>query len=331
VSSALTESRRQALRSASHWYAVLSDGRVNPQQEAAGNSGMNKPRSPVGVAAGRKPAPADGTTSRPLASRTLNDSRLTRRQVLKGLMLLLAAGGSWQMWNSELAEGLRADYRTAKGLPLRQTLNDGTLLTLNTDSAADVRFDDRQRLIRLRYGEIAITTARDRQQRPFRVQTRDGLLTALGTEFTVRQFARDTRLTVQQHAVEVRCQTASARLSTRARACGLPAMPSPLQPLNSSDASWTQGVLSFRDRPLHEVIATSPAIARDLALRSRRRRFTPERHLSAGRYRCDFAHHRADAAGKTAVCHPLLGHCRRGLRKNKNSLLHCPFSPARST
>lgn len=29
-----------------------------------------------------------------------------------------------------------------------------------------------------------------------------------------------------------------------------------LQALNSSDASWTQGVLSFRDRPLHEVLAT---------------------------------------------------------------------------
>lgn len=29
-----------------------------------------------------------------------------------------------------------------------------------------------------------------------------------------------------------------------------------LQPLNSSDASWTQGILSFRDRPLREVIAT---------------------------------------------------------------------------
>ncbi len=34
MSSALTESRRLALRSASRWYAVLSDGRVNPQQEA---------------------------------------------------------------------------------------------------------------------------------------------------------------------------------------------------------------------------------------------------------------------------------------------------------
>lgn len=30
----LSESRRQALRSASHWYAVLSDGCVSPQQEA---------------------------------------------------------------------------------------------------------------------------------------------------------------------------------------------------------------------------------------------------------------------------------------------------------
>ncbi len=30
----LTDSRRQALRSASHWYAVLSGERVSPQQEA---------------------------------------------------------------------------------------------------------------------------------------------------------------------------------------------------------------------------------------------------------------------------------------------------------
>ncbi|HCN6585596.1 TPA: DUF4880 domain-containing protein, partial [Escherichia coli] len=30
----LTDSRRQALRSASHWYAVLSGECVSPQQEA---------------------------------------------------------------------------------------------------------------------------------------------------------------------------------------------------------------------------------------------------------------------------------------------------------
>ncbi|VTM88071.1 fec operon regulator FecR [Raoultella ornithinolytica] len=203
MSSALTESRRLALRSASRWYAVLSDSRVNPRQEVRWQQWYEQSRDHQWAWQQVENLRQQmGQLPGPLASRTLNDSRLTRRQVLKGLMLLVAAGGGWQMWSSELAEGLRADYRTAKGMPLRQTLSDGTLLTLNTDSAADVRFDGHQRLIRLRYGEIAIATARDRRQRPFRVQTRDGLLTALGTEFTVRQFARDTRLTVQQHAVE---------------------------------------------------------------------------------------------------------------------------------
>ncbi|WP_434641948.1 ferric citrate uptake sigma factor regulator FecR [Klebsiella sp. I138] len=258
MSTALSESRRQALRSASRWYAVLSDGRTNPQQEARWQQWYEQDhdhqwawqqvenlRQQMGQ------LPGD------LASRTLNDSRLTRRQVLKGLMLLVSAGGGWQIWNSELAEGFRADYRTAKGMPLRQTLADGTLLTLNTDSAADVRFDARQRLVHLRYGEIAVTTARDNQQRPFRIQTRDGLLTALGTAFTVRQFPRETRLTVQQHAVEIVLSTGQRKIVHAGESQWFTRDAfSLLQPLNSSDTSWTQGVLSFRDRPLQEVIAT---------------------------------------------------------------------------
>ncbi|MGK3044825.1 DUF4880 domain-containing protein, partial [Klebsiella michiganensis] len=138
----LSESRRQALRSASHWYAVLSDGRVSPQQEARWQQWYEQNnenqwawqqvenlRQQMGQLPGG------------LASRALHDSRLARRHVLKGLMLLLAAGGSWRLWESELAEGLRADYRTAKGIPRPQRLADGSLLTLNSESAADVRFD----------------------------------------------------------------------------------------------------------------------------------------------------------------------------------------------
>lgn len=96
----------------------------------------------------------------------LHDTRLTRRHVMKGLLLLLGAGGGWQLWQSETGEGLRADYRTAKGTVSRQQLEDGSLLTLNTQSAADVRFDAHQRTVRLWYGEIAITTAKDALQRP---------------------------------------------------------------------------------------------------------------------------------------------------------------------
>ncbi|NJC94503.1 hypothetical protein EXY05_26740 [Klebsiella pneumoniae] len=114
---------------------------------------------------------------------------------MKGLLLLLGAGGGWQLWQSETGEGLRADYRTAKGAVSRQQLEDGSLLTLNTQSAADVRFDAHQRTVRLWYGEIAITTAKDAQQRPFRVLTRQGQLTALGTEFTVRQQDNSRSLT----------------------------------------------------------------------------------------------------------------------------------------
>lgn len=254
----LTDSRRQALRSASHWYAVLSDGCVSPQQEARWQQWYDQNndhqwawqqvenlRQQMGQLPGG------------LASRALHDSRLARRNVLKGLLLLLAAGGGWRLWDSELAEGLRADYRTAKGLPHQQRLADGTLLTLNSESAADVRFDAHQRLVHLRYGEIAIKTASDSQRRPFRVQTREGILTALGTEFTVRQFVDATQLMVLQHAVEAmlpsgRTQRVNAGESlwfTRDRFA-------PLTKLKDGEGSWIQGILTFRDTPLSDVIAT---------------------------------------------------------------------------
>ncbi len=163
----LTDSRRQALRSASHWYAVLSGERVSPQQEARWQQWYEQDqdnqwawqqvenlRNQLGG------VPGD------VASRALHDTRLTRRHVMKGLLLLLGAGGGWQLWQSETGEGLRADYRTAKGTVSRQQLEDGSLLTLNTQSAADVRFDAHQRTVRLWYGEIAITTAKDALQRP---------------------------------------------------------------------------------------------------------------------------------------------------------------------
>lgn len=136
----LTDSRRQALRSASHWYAVLSGERVSPQQEARWQQWYEQDqdnqwawqqvenlRNQLGG------VPGD------VASRALHDTRLTRRHVMKGLLLLLGAGGGWQLWQSETGEGLRADYRTAKGAVSRQQLEDGSLLTLNTQSAADVR------------------------------------------------------------------------------------------------------------------------------------------------------------------------------------------------
>lgn len=174
-----------------------------------------------------------------VASRALHDTRLTRRHVMKGLLLLLGAGGGWQLWQSETGEGLRADYRTPKGAVSRQQLEDGSLLTLNTQSAADVRFDA--------------------QQRSFRVLTRQGQLTALGTEFTVRQQDNFTQLDVQQHAVEVLLASAPAqkRIVNAGESLQFSASEfGAVKPLDDESTSWTKGILSFSDKPLGEVIAT---------------------------------------------------------------------------
>ncbi|MFW3837850.1 ferric citrate uptake sigma factor regulator FecR [Klebsiella variicola] len=256
----ITDSRRQALRSASHWYAVLSGERVSPQQEARWQQWFEEDKDHQWAWQQVESLRSQlGSVPGDVASRALHDTHLTRRHVMKGLLLLLGVGGGWQLWQSEADEGLRADYRTAKGAVSHQRLEDGSLLTLNTQSAADVRFDAHQRAVHLWYGEIAITTAKDAQRRPFRVMTRQGQLTALGTEFTVFQQDNATRVTVQQHAVEViltnrpqekRIVKAGESLQFSASDFGA------LASADDESAAWTQGVLSFSDKPLGEVIAT---------------------------------------------------------------------------
>lgn len=257
---ALTDARRQALRSASHWYAVLSGERVSPQQEARWQQWYAQDQDNQwawqqveNLRSQLSHVPGD------VASRALNDTHLTRRHVMKGLLLLLGVGGGWQLWQSETGEGLRADYRTAKGDVHHQRLEDGSQLVLNTHSAVNVRFDSQQRTVQLWFGEIAITTAKDAQRRPFRVLTRQGQLTALGTAFTVYQQEAITRIAVQQHAVEV--ALADDPTQTRIVKAGesLQFSASRFGAVTSGDddnTGWTQGVLSFSDRPLGEVIAT---------------------------------------------------------------------------
>lgn len=71
--------------------------------------------------------------------------------------------------------------------PLR--LDDGSQLALNADTALDIRFDSKQRLIQLYRGEMLVKTAQDPTQRPFIVQTGEGRARALDTRFSVRQLA----------------------------------------------------------------------------------------------------------------------------------------------
>lgn len=112
-----------------------------------------------------------------------------RRRTLKTLGVLFTGGAAVYITRqTPVWQRYTADYQTSIGETRNVTLQDGTQVVLNTASAIDVRFTEKQRRISLRSGEILIQTARDSfpGERPFVVATPHGTVRALGTRFTVR-------------------------------------------------------------------------------------------------------------------------------------------------
>ena len=129
-----------------------------------------------------------------------------RRQLLAWLGvaagggLLAAQTGAW-----DGVRALRADYRTATGERREVVLDDGSVLSLNTGSAVNVRFDDKRRLIELLAGEILVSSGHGAgSAAPLVVATREGLVRALGTRFVVRQQDGVSTVEVFESAVDIR-------------------------------------------------------------------------------------------------------------------------------
>lgn len=260
----VSDQQKQALKMAAHWFATLCAGEITPQQSSKWLHWYQQ-HEDHRWAWQRVESLQGQLKSMPghLGYQTLNqahqNAQLTRRRVLKSLLVLLGVGGSsWQLWQSPVGVGLRSDYHTGTGEQRLVRLDDGSQLQLNTTSAVQVAFNPQQRLVHLNQGEIAITTVKDAQQRPFLVATREGMLRALGTEFSVRQWENQTQLTVQKHAVEVTLKAhpqQTLRVPEGQTLRFSAQVFDPLQPLTANDISWTKGLLSVSNRRLAEVIA----------------------------------------------------------------------------
>ncbi len=148
-----------------------------------------------------------------------------------------------------------ADQRTATGEQRTLRLTDGTVINLNTHSALDVRFDEKQRRIVLQEGEILIETGHN-DSRPFIVETRDGRMRALGTRFLVKREDQGTRLGVLQSAVAARAQAGQDEhvfkegQQVLMRRDGL----GPQQALNLGADAWTRGMLVVDNARLGDLI-----------------------------------------------------------------------------
>ena len=213
-----------SLREAAEWFARLQDEDVPVaeheqwQQWLAASSDNRRAWQRVEAVSREFAAvtPADRTVARQVMAqagtaervrgRNASARRPSRRAAIKTLALLLSTGlAAWFAAGRPRLGSLLASARTAIGEQRQLALADGSILWLNTASAADVRFTGELRRLCLHEGEILVQTHPDsvRPARPFVVDTAHGRLQALGTRFVVRQFGTFSELRVLDGAVQV--------------------------------------------------------------------------------------------------------------------------------
>jgi transmembrane sensor len=192
---------------------------------------------------------------RPRLAGAEGGGRLVARRTLLigGGAIVAAAGAGWLLLG-------RADgYRTRVGEQLAVRLDDGSLMRLNTDSAAEVSFSAERRYIDLTRGQAFFEVARD-PGRPFQVRAHDLDVVALGTRFDVyRPERQPPRVILVEGRVEVASEDGSWRRTLDQPGDAVIATGSQGPDITRLDAeaatSWTGGRLTFRGTPLAEAVA----------------------------------------------------------------------------
>jgi len=149
-------------------------------------------------------------------------------------------------------------HATVRGQQAAVTLEDGSRITLNTDTRLRVELADRERRVRLEGGEAYFEVAHD-AERPFVVEVGRQRVTVLGTKFTVRRDADRLRVLVIEGRVQVTAASgATALLKT---ADTVEATPNSLQLQHESPQAikdltgWLQGRLKLDGMTLEQAAA----------------------------------------------------------------------------
>ncbi|MDC8760858.1 FecR domain-containing protein [Janthinobacterium sp. hw3] len=255
---------RQPLQEAAEWFVLLASGEASADERRRWRDWRNAhpsheqawQRAESSVARFAAIAPEQASASAHALAQTRGPASAGRRKGLAQLGVLLAAGlAGWQGYR---ASDRSADLLTAVGEQRDSVLPDGSRVVLDTDTALDIDFSATTRLLRLRHGQIMVSTAPDAAQRPFIVETADGHVRALGTRFTVRQEPASTRVAVLEARVALHGSDAAgdapilgAGQGGRFDRRGL------IDKRNApaSDAAWTRGMLIADDLRLADLVA----------------------------------------------------------------------------
>lgn len=169
------------------------------------------------------------------------------------------ACGAGALWYSSQTAGKRLELQTAHGEQRTETLSDGSVVHLNTDTFLTYYITAGKRIVELSRGDAMFEVRHDRQH-PFYVKTQVGSVKVLGTRFNVRiEKPLDVMVAVESGIVSVRAAgTPTARsvkvksdMATRITASGVD------RPRHADVAqitAWRQGKVVFRNQPLSTVV-----------------------------------------------------------------------------
>lgn len=131
---------------------------------------------------------------------------------LAAAVSVVALGVLW--WDSSRTGSIQTPslrLTSGHGELLTHTLEDGSVLQLNTDTSVIVRYAARERRIEIERGQAAFSVAHD-AARPFRVSAGTTEILDIGTKFDVYLRPEATLVTVMEGRVEVSSRRTPGRL-----------------------------------------------------------------------------------------------------------------------
>jgi transmembrane sensor len=202
----------------------------------------------------------------PIASRP--DSKRVRWPLAAAIACVCVLAGLITA-RSQIEQWLAPEYVTAVGEQRSITLEDGSVVELNSQSRLRAHFKAELRAIELLNGEAIFRVSKD-PHRPFRVRTGATDIVAVGTAFNVKASDSRTVVTVLEGRVRVNQRDVAERsaaatnkaISEFELAVGDQLILAKAQPairvsLRDTEkvTSWTERRLIFEDTPLSAVVA----------------------------------------------------------------------------